>query len=417
MKKFLLLSLMLSAAPVLANQVMIADKAGVIPTNQVDQLRSQTNRWPFDIVVMTDNYASPRALDVAVSNCITSPRLVCVGIDPAHHSTNVHFGKALGVDNGSFKGISSAGNPSFKSGDWSGGIAAIADTTASSMRVAPAPDFPAPTYTPPPQVAYAPPPAPAPVVYTQPYVPPQVAAPAATPQESSGGHGFLVFLFVVIFLGGIGYALYRYNQANGISVIPQPWSGGNGSPPPSSGNSPISSFGNSTTRPSSSSSTAPSARVAGSTMMPTHSTVVVHDHHHHSSGVDPILAGAVGFEIGRMTAPQPREVVRETSAPIYNPPVFDGGGASSGWNTPAPTPPPANDGGGVSTTWDAPAPSGGFDSGGGSSSWDSTPAPSDDGGSSSSWDSSDNGGSSSSFDSSPSDTSSSDSGGGSDSTW
>lgn len=106
--------------------VSVHDNAGVISAPQQSALIAGSARWPFDLHILTGAFPNPAALDTTVHRCVTGPNVVCIGIDPVHHKTNVHVGTGVGIPSSEFHSIAAAGNSYFKGGDYQGGIEAIA---------------------------------------------------------------------------------------------------------------------------------------------------------------------------------------------------------------------------------------------------------------------------------------------------
>ncbi len=135
MKKFLLAAVMLFLPSLaIAGNVSVVDRAGVIPSSQIYALQSTTGRYPFDLKIFTDTFPNRRALDAAVSDCVTTPNTVCIGVDPTHRSTNAHFGTATGVRPSDFNLIAASGNAYLKHGNYEGAFISIADRALESVR-------------------------------------------------------------------------------------------------------------------------------------------------------------------------------------------------------------------------------------------------------------------------------------------
>ncbi len=134
MKKLIVIVALLMAGVASANKVAIKDNANVMSAGQYTSLLAETSRWPFELRVVTNTYSSKAALEQAVHQCVNSPNVVCVGLDPTHHGVRVHFGTGTGVRPSDFNLIAAAGNSFFKSNDWLGGIESIADRALESAR-------------------------------------------------------------------------------------------------------------------------------------------------------------------------------------------------------------------------------------------------------------------------------------------
>lgn len=412
MLKNLFIFSLICAAPAMAGGLTIQDQTNRLSTDQIEVIRATAASLPFDVAVLTGDYPNKAALDQAVSQCVVKPLIVCIGIDPGHRATNVHFGTGTGIPSNSFSTISSAGNMYFKLGDFGAGIAAIANTAGAYANVQVAAPVPARvTYEQPAPVRVQQqlpspdiqremplPPVFTPRVETVPTSPVQVStaptsttiAPTPAPAQSdSGGSGFLIVLFTFAVVVGGGLLFYKLvvnpslNSSGGGPYKPAyPW--GSTSAPASNG----------------------TAKVSGSfkASPPIRTKPTTPENISNSGFSDVMLGTMLGSELSRPSTP----AVPPTIAPPTPKPSTDAGGNLSSWDAPAPITPPKADLGGSSSGWDE-APK--VKSGGASSSWD-VPAPPpappttlDSGSSSSSWDS----GSSSSGGSSDS--------GGSDSGW
>lgn len=320
-----------------AGEVQIKDAMGVIPTSQADAVRADGPRWPFDLRVMTGDYPSGRALDSAVHSCVDRPNVVCVGIDPVHHSTYVHFGTGTGVRPSDFEAIAASGNSLFKAGDWQGGIEAIADRAVQSRQQAGS---------------------------VHPSPPPGMDA------------GWWIFgtLVAIVALVGIWIAWRSRKRQEELAARM---------------NSDMDDFREEASeyrsrnleerdwhdKMGATMRRRPAVPVPASA--PTaQSTVVVNQQ---SSGNDLLL----GYELGRMTSPAPvikerevvREVVREDPSTSWS--TSDSGGSSSDWSSSNSSSGSSYDSGGSSSSWDSGSSSsfdsggggGGFDGGGGGGSW------------------------------------------------
>src|SRR5271168_4307476 len=128
MNKFgMIIAAMLFSATAFAS-VVVHDSAGFISSAQQGALVAEGSRWPFELHVLTGTFPNFAVLDSTVHRCVTGTNVVCVGIDPTHHKTNVHVGTATGIPVSALNGIAAAGNSYFKHGDYQGGIEAIASS-------------------------------------------------------------------------------------------------------------------------------------------------------------------------------------------------------------------------------------------------------------------------------------------------
>lgn len=379
--------------------VSVYDHVGVLTQAEQGSLIANGSRWPFDLHVLIGTYPNPAALNSAVHNCVNSPNVVCIGLDPSHHKTNVHFGTAVGVPASEYASIVSAGNSYFRDANYQGGIEAIATRTRT--------------------VAHS---VSSPVTYNQDVTHTVIQQPVQVHVDSTGtsaGWWFFSF-FMLLIVGACIWAVSKSRKT--VQKI----------------NSDMNDFRDEAFEMSSrnmeerdwhekmkakqtvdqhpmmptktvASLPAPSKQVIVQPVVQsvqsvvaapvTPSTTVIHNHisgggsGYSGSGVTDVL---LGYELGRITAPTPvynppvvieREVIREPA------PSYDNGGSSSSWNN--------------NNSSD--------DAGGSSSNWNNNDSSNDDSSSSSndsSWGNSDSGSSDSGWDSGSSDSGSSDSGGG-----
>lgn len=89
--------------------------------------------WPFDVNVITDSYGSAQELDQAVSQVVTGPRVVAIGLDPTHAWTSIHFGTGLSIPSDQWSVIRKTGNPAFKAGNWTQGVELLGNKTAEVL--------------------------------------------------------------------------------------------------------------------------------------------------------------------------------------------------------------------------------------------------------------------------------------------
>lgn len=132
MRVMIFSALLLAALPALAGEVRVSNASSV----HVGEFHSESDArsWPFDLDATFAEFSSKRAVDDAAARCVTTPRKVCVVVDPVHRFTRTHFGVDSDVPRSSFERVASAGNSAFKRGDWAGGIGAIADAAADAAR-------------------------------------------------------------------------------------------------------------------------------------------------------------------------------------------------------------------------------------------------------------------------------------------
>lgn len=92
--------------------------------------------WTFNLKATMAEFTSKNALEQATHECVQTPSDVCVFLDPSHRWTSVHFGNATGVPVNQFNIISAAGNSFFRTKDFAGGVIAIGERTAYSVKQA-----------------------------------------------------------------------------------------------------------------------------------------------------------------------------------------------------------------------------------------------------------------------------------------
>jgi uncharacterized membrane protein YgcG len=134
MRILIVSAILFSSIAAFAGSVTVTDNTATLSQQQIDRLQANGGRWTFDLKVKFDSFANRRALDLAAHDCITSPTDVCVVIDPGHRFTSTHFGTATGVRPPDYSSIAASGNSLFKTGDWSGGIEAIANHALESAK-------------------------------------------------------------------------------------------------------------------------------------------------------------------------------------------------------------------------------------------------------------------------------------------
>jgi len=358
-------------------RVVVHDNAGVIPSNQKDALISSGSRWPFDLHVLTGVYPTPAALNNAVHRCVTGPNVVCIGLDPVHHKTNVHVGTATGINVDD--SVSSAGNSYFRNGDFRDGIEAIASRARDLSHPVVVNNHPVPV------VPYS----------TQP-----VQVHIDNPNAGDTSHIGLWIFFALIFAGLVAWVIYRTRRndklVNKINTDMNDFRDEafemssrnieqadfheklaakmNADKPKPMMPAPV---------PAALSAASPKIVAQPVVTAPVQPTTVVHNHYGQDYGYNPTLTGSVMTDVlladaltRPVVSPAPvvveREVVRE--------PAYDNGGSSSSWND-------VNDNSSSSSSWDNDSSSSSSDWGSSSdsgSSWDSGGG-SDSGSSGSDW--------------------------------
>jgi membrane protein implicated in regulation of membrane protease activity len=102
---------------------VIRDRAGAIAAQDAAHLQSES--WPFDVHVLVESASSFDALVDDAHAAVTSPSVVVIALDTAHHKVAVRFGTNTGVKQGDFDSVSKAGNAHFHAGEIRDGIDAI----------------------------------------------------------------------------------------------------------------------------------------------------------------------------------------------------------------------------------------------------------------------------------------------------
>lgn len=100
------------------------------------RITTKAQDWTFNLKATMGEFTSRNALEQATHECVQTPSDVCVILDPSHRWTSVHFGNATGVPVAQFNVISAAGNSFFRTKDWAGGVIAIGERTAFSVKQA-----------------------------------------------------------------------------------------------------------------------------------------------------------------------------------------------------------------------------------------------------------------------------------------
>jgi uncharacterized membrane protein YgcG len=103
--------------------ITINDRAGVLDTNQMQDLRAANAS--SHVVVNLVNVGSAMELDTLTQSCVTTPNTLCIGRDNAHKWTSVHPGIDLGIKGDAAVEVRKAGNADFRQGDVVGGLKAI----------------------------------------------------------------------------------------------------------------------------------------------------------------------------------------------------------------------------------------------------------------------------------------------------
>ncbi|HEY6460086.1 MAG TPA: hypothetical protein VIY73_08040, partial [Polyangiaceae bacterium] len=128
-----------------AGDLSVRDEAEVLSHADVDALRALVAKAPFDVrVVATNSFSTQGDLSRYVRSLVSEPNIVVIGIDPAHHHVQVHFGTGSHVPQPAWAGIESAGNDSFKRFAWEQGAADIVRASENAVTPGSAPAATAP---------------------------------------------------------------------------------------------------------------------------------------------------------------------------------------------------------------------------------------------------------------------------------
>jgi hypothetical protein len=109
-----------------AGTLQVRDEAHVLTPEAVSHLRSIVASAPFDArLAFTSEFGEKAELSRYVGSLIREPNMIAVGVDPEHHHVEVHFGTGSGIARSEWPSIETAGNASFRTGNWEGGAAEI----------------------------------------------------------------------------------------------------------------------------------------------------------------------------------------------------------------------------------------------------------------------------------------------------
>lgn len=123
---------LLISTTVFAGTVTVQDDTNLF--RALGQVESKAGDWPFDTrIVISDRAPNKSAFESQVSNQVVGPRVLAIGISPAHKFTVVRFGKGLHIPDSVWSRISSSGNSAFKVGEYGLGIINIAETVKENM--------------------------------------------------------------------------------------------------------------------------------------------------------------------------------------------------------------------------------------------------------------------------------------------
>jgi hypothetical protein len=116
-----------------AGTLEIRDERHILSASDAARLRAVVQAAPFDArLALTSDFADSRELSRYVGSILTTGNMIAVGLDTQHHRVQVHFGTASGVPQADWGGVERAGNDSFRSGDWPGGVEAIVRSAAAA---------------------------------------------------------------------------------------------------------------------------------------------------------------------------------------------------------------------------------------------------------------------------------------------
>lgn len=132
----IVLAVLLIPMALFAGTAQFRDEAQILPVTARDQIAAGARLWPFDLKVLASTSTPDRSLfERRVSAAVTSQDVVVVGIDPAHRFTVVRVGTGLVLDPGQLSQIVAAGNESFRGGRWAAGVLAIGDTAKRKVEL------------------------------------------------------------------------------------------------------------------------------------------------------------------------------------------------------------------------------------------------------------------------------------------
>ena len=341
MKALVLLAVMHSLAH--AGKVDIRDDVGLLSATDRLDIEEAAGSIPFDVRVLVAQSARSRsAFESMVSAEVTTPRVLAIGLDPAHQQTVARFGSGLSVPGFRWNAITEAGSIAFRGKEWGRGIALIATTARDSSETVTVASIA---------------PLPPPVVHVNQAISDRAAMWWLT--------GFLALSVLALI---VGLAVHRrrqreldrqQQQREDLAAADRIIAADSARPVlpriETERSTPVRTYA------------APPPPVFRVPVPNNHTTTVLHVQ---QSGGSDLLAGMIINEAAHQHHDAPREIVREVvpvshdsggSSSSYASSSSDAGGSSSSWSS-------SNDSGGSSSSYDSSS-SGGCDSGGGSSSW------------------------------------------------
>lgn len=119
---------MLLTALAFAGSLELVDDAEVLDPVDEENLVTQVRTLPYDAYVLTtDAEPDAAALLARVKAARTKSRQIAIGVSPRLRRTEVQVGGGLGLSRGEIDGLATAGDASFKTRNWFGGITTILD--------------------------------------------------------------------------------------------------------------------------------------------------------------------------------------------------------------------------------------------------------------------------------------------------
>lgn len=103
--------------------MVIHDRLNLLSLEQTQLVEGRS--WPFQVYLLISEPVPLGELHNRVSQQISDPNMVGIGVDPKGHHTVVRFGKGSGIPEDARKAIAKAGDHFFRKGDWAGGVNSI----------------------------------------------------------------------------------------------------------------------------------------------------------------------------------------------------------------------------------------------------------------------------------------------------
>ena len=114
--------------------MIIHDHLKILTPAQTQQLNG--HNWPFQVYLLVSGPLPLETLRSQVSQQISDPNMIGIGIDPQGHHVVVRFGTGSGVPKSAWDAIAKAGNARFHEQDWVGGIEQIAKAATEARTAA-----------------------------------------------------------------------------------------------------------------------------------------------------------------------------------------------------------------------------------------------------------------------------------------